>query len=163
MQPYNCKRIILPLSSLREMSALQYASGAACRIYIIFTAAICWLYAVAEPAPLVPPPVHARASFSDDPRVLAVLPACSPRWSPVSLARIFTSAAHTRASLAGGSVADSLAAGRFVLGWHTVARIDLNGRTNRPLGPTLERLRLWGGVKHLAQTRCWNSPTLGSE
>ena len=33
----------------------------------------------------------------------------------------------------------------------------------RPLVPTLERLRLWGGVKHLAQTRCWNSPTLGSE
>ena len=54
--------IILPLASLPDFSALQYASGSAICIYLAFTATLVALY-LSEHLPLEP----AAALFKPDP------------------------------------------------------------------------------------------------
>ena len=48
--------LMMPLSALRDFTALQYASGTAVLIYLTFAVAICALYLRGPPVPLSPPP-----------------------------------------------------------------------------------------------------------
>ena len=54
--------VILPLASLRDFSALQYASGSAIVIYLVFAATLLALYIASSPVALDPQPAYFKPS-----------------------------------------------------------------------------------------------------